>query len=371
MERLIADAAKLDSSIQANDLSFGNIVKAINVVQTEMGITGTTALEAGRTISGSVGAMKAAWTNLLTGLADGNADIEKLVDDLVSTIAGDGTKNNLGVIGNILPAVETALDGAGKLIDKILPIVIEKIPSFIEKYLPKILQSGINIIRTILNGISSNPDQIVSTIMSVVNTLIDAIVDFLPEIIVTGSLLLGKLAVGIIQAIPELVAKIPQVIKSVVNGFKNNSSQFSGIGKDIVNGVWQGIQSMISTFTRNVKNFFSSIVNSVKKTLGIHSPSRVFAEIGGFMAKGLDKGWEDEFGNVKKDIDNSLSFDDAYMGIDASVSKVGSGMAYGGTSIGNITINIDGAKYTDEQSLASAIALEIQNMTDRRAAVYA
>ena len=363
MQRLIKDAAALDSSIDANSMSFANIVKAINVVQTEMGITGTTAKEAASTISGSVSSMKSAWSNLVTGIADENADFEKLIDDFVDSV---GTTAE-----NIIPRVEKALEGAGKLVERLVPVIINRIPAIVENTLPKILQSGVNIIRTILNGISSNPNQIVSTIMSVVNTLIDAIVDLLPEIIVTGSLLIGKLAVGIIQAIPELVSKIPQVIKSIVNGFKNNSSQFSGIGRDIVNGVWQGIQSMISTFTRNVKNFFSSIVNSVKKTLGIHSPSRVFAEIGGFMAKGIDEGWTDEFGNVKKDIDNSLSFDDAYMGIGASVSKVGSGMAYGGTSIGNITINIDGAKYSNEQSLASAIALEIQNMTDRRAAVYA
>ena len=327
------------------------------------GYAGYASNEASHTISGSLASMKASWSNLITGVADDNADFEKLIDDFVDSV---GTTAE-----NTIPRVEKALEGAGKLVERLVPVIINRIPAIVENTLPKILQSGINIIRTILNGISSNPDQIVSTIMSVVNTLTDTIIDLLPEIIVTGSLLLGKLAVGIIQAIPELVAKIPQVIKSVVNGFKSNSSQFSGIGRDIVNGVWKGIQSMISTFTRNVKNFFSSIVNSVKKTLGIHSPSRVFAEIGGFMAKGLDEGWTDEFGNVKKDIDNSLSFDDAYMGIGASVSKVGSGMAYGGTSIGNITINIDGAKYSNEQSLASAIALEIQNMTDRRAAVYA
>ena len=92
------------------------------------------------------------------------------------------------------------------------------------------------------------------------------------------------------------------------------------------------------------------------------------------MAAGLGLGWEDEFGKVKSDIEDSLDFDDASVGINASIRKVGAGaagMAYGGTSIGNITINIDGAKYSDEQSLASAIALELQNMTDRRAAVYA
>jgi phage-related protein len=75
MQRLIKDAAALDNSIDANSMSFANIVKAINVVQTEMGITGTTAKEAGRTIEGSVNAMKAAWTNRVTGIADKNADL--------------------------------------------------------------------------------------------------------------------------------------------------------------------------------------------------------------------------------------------------------------------------------------------------------
>jgi FlaG/FlaF family flagellin (archaellin) len=73
-------------------------------------------------------------------------------------------------------------------------------------------------------------------------------------------------------------------------------------------------------------------------------------------------------------MEDALNFDDASVGINASIRKVGAGSvggAFGGTSIGNITINIDGAKYSDEQSLAEAVAQAIQDMTDRRSAVYA
>ena len=69
-----------------------------------------------------------------------------------------------------------------------------------------------------------------------------------------------------------------------------------------------------------------------------------------------------------------MDFDDVSVGINSSIRKVGtgeSGMSYGGTSIGNVTINIDGAKYSNENSLAEAIAEALQNMTDRRSAVYA
>ena len=374
MQRLIKDAAALDSSIDANSMSFANIVKAINVVQTEMGITGTTALEAGRTISGSVGSMKSAWTNLITGLADGNADIGQLVDNLVTTIVGDGTEGNLGVIGNILPAVKTALNGSAKLVEEIFPEIIGMVPEIIEDTLPQILSSGINVIKSILAGIASNPDEIIDTVFSVIDTLISGIEELLPDIIVTGALLLGKLAAGIVSAIPDLVLKIPEIIGKIVDGFSKNAGEFTKIGENIVNGIWQGLKNVWYSLTNWFSNAWDGLVGGVKDLLGIHSPSRVFAGIGKNMALGVGEGWEDEFGDIQNDIDKSLAFDDPSIGINASIRKVGAGAAggaFGGTSIGNIIINIDGAKYSDEQRLASAIALEIQNMTDRRAAVYA
>lgn len=330
MERLIADAAKLDSSIQANDLSFANIVKAIRVAQTEMGVTGTTALEAGRTISGSVGSMKAAWQNLLTGLADGNAEIETLVDNLVTTIVGNGTENNLGVIGNILPAVETALNGAGKLIDKALPIIIDKIPEFIEKYLPKILESGVSIVL--------------------------------------------ELAIGLIKAIPSLVKSIPKIIASIVSAFKSKSGEFTNIGKNIVNGIKSGISRMWSNLKTWFRNLFGDLIWVAKKILGIASPSKVFKKLGVFTAEGFGIGFEDEFARVKNDMEDAMGFENASIGINASVRKIGAGANggyYGGTSIGSVTINIDGAEYDDPRTFATIIAEELQRMTERSAAVYA
>ena len=366
MARLIEDAAKLSDTVDAQDMSFGNIVKAINVVQTEMGITGTTAKEAARTIQGSVSMMKSAWANLVTGIADENADLERLIEDFVEST---------GVaVGNILPKVHKALTGAAKLVETLIPVIMEEIPVLIGETLPQILRAGVGVIETILQGISSQPDEIVETIFKVIDILIDAIIDLLPEIVATGILLIGKLAVGLVKAIPDLVAKIPEIIKSVVNSFKSRSGEFSGIGRDIVNGIWSGIKSMISTFTANVKNFFSGIVNSVKQTLGIRSPSRVFAEIGGFMAEGVSQGWDNQFDNVKKDINKSLYFDDASIKIGASLQKIGNGLAdstYGGFSIGNININIEGAKFDDPRNLAIVIAEEIQRIAESGAAVYA
>ena len=339
MERLVADAAKVDSSIDANSLSFGNIVAAINVVQKEMGIYGTTALEAEKTISGSISMTKSAWSNLITGVADDNADFEQLINNFVESVGVTAS--------NILPRIQTALEGGGKLVEELVPVIIEQIPDIVEDTLPKMLKSGVKIIKTILEGISNDPDTIIDTVFDVIDVLIDGIIELLPQVLSTGILLLGKLAVGIIQAIPDLVKKIPEIITAIIDEFKNNSDTISGIGKDIVEGIWNGITKLTSWFKDKVKGFFSGIVDNVKETLGIHSPSRVFAAIGKNMAEGVGVGWDDEFGDIQDEINGSLDFS----GGSVSLSSVGGGV--GGRPI-NITQNIYAQKKSAAQLMQEA-----------------
>jgi phage-related protein len=108
MERLVKDASKLKGvqkelgvTIDGNSLSFANIVNAISVVQKNMGIMGTTSKEAEKTISGSINAMKASWTNLLVGMADDNADFDKLFNTFIDSV---GT-----VASNLLPRIEIVI----------------------------------------------------------------------------------------------------------------------------------------------------------------------------------------------------------------------------------------------------------------------
>lgn len=259
MQRLLDHAETLPGALGRDfDISnYADIVEAIHLVQGEMGIAGATALEAGTTIEGSVNSMKSAWTNLITGLSDESADIEQLVDDLVTTIVGDGTESNLGVIGNILPAIETALNGAGKLIEKILPIIIDKIPEFIENYLPKILEAGVSIVL--------------------------------------------EIALGLVKAIPSLVKTIPQIISSVVDVFKSKSGDFANIGKNIVDGIKQGIANAWNNLVSWFKGLFGDLIGIAKKILGIASPSKAFKNgIGKNIVLGLKEGIE---GNAKSALD--------------------------------------------------------------------
>lgn len=216
MARLIEDAAKLSDTVDAQDMSFANIVKAINVVQTEMGITGTTAKEAGRTIEGSVNAMKSAWTNLVTGIADKNADLEALINNLVTTIVGDGTENNLGVIGNVLPAVKTALRGASRLVSELFPKIVAEVPAIINENLPVIVKAAVGIVESLVKGISKNQKSLSKTALQTITYLANSFIKLLPDIVKLGLEIIVSLADGIADSLDELVPSVLDTIFKIV-----------------------------------------------------------------------------------------------------------------------------------------------------------
>lgn len=433
MERLLADAEKLSG--QKFDISsYSDIVDAIHVVQTEMGITGTTAKEAASTIQGSVSAAKSAWSNLITGIAADNADLDTLIGNFVSSVET--------AAGNIIPRVSVMLGGISQIVTSasttIIPMVIttitDNLPALLQAAvalvgalgqgiidsLPAITQAAIDILFFLANGLIENlptlidgivqvtltivqmltsPDfltQLIETAILLIMTLAQGLIDAIPQLIAAVPMIIGNLLAaiivelpniiqmgidllfalidGIIKCIPELVAAVPTLIIAFVNGIVNNLDKiilaapqiivslitgiigaipeliaavprviaaiadtirnydWGGIGRNIVQGLKDGIAGMWD----NIKDWFSEKVNSlvggVKRILGIHSPSKVFAGIGGFMAEGLGEGFSDEFASVKNDIEGSMNFDAGTITADANISRNYTSGSYGAAS---------------------------------------
>lgn len=263
MQRLIADAAALSDTVDAQSMSFENIVEAIHVVQTEMGITGTTALEAGRTISGSVNAMKSAWANLLTGLADGNANVGQLVGNLVTTIVGDGTESNLGVLGNILPAVETALNGASTLVSEALPQIVEIIPTIINENLPVLAEAAIGIIQSLMDGISQNQGTLFGTIFGVVTYLATSFVTMLPQIVELGLNLIVSLANGIAESLPVLVPTIVDVMLQIVMTLIENIDLLVDAAADLISALAEGLIAALPILIAQAPTIIAKLVQEL------------------------------------------------------------------------------------------------------------
>ena len=172
---------------------------------------------------------------------------------------------------------------------------------------------GATIAQAALNLVmNANPIGIVITAVAALVTAIVALwntnEDFRNAIISAW----GKIKDTISSAVKAISAffteKIPNAIQSVISWFTSIPNKFKDIGSNIVRGLWDGIKSMITWIKDKISGFVGGIVSSVKGLLGIHSPSKVFAGIGGFMAKGLGEGFDDEFGAVKKSIEGDMNF---------------------------------------------------------------
>ena len=270
MERLIKDASgmtkemeELGVSVDATDMSFGNIVNAISVMQKHMGIAGTTAKEAGTTIQGSVNSMKSAWTNLITGLADDNANIEDLVRNLMLTIAGDGTENNLGVLGNVMPAVENISKGIMSALPQLLNGIISILPQF--------LDAGVNIINGLVNGIQQNMPAIMSATMQIVNTLLTTIINNLPKILEMGIQVIVSLIQGIAQQLPTLIPQMVEAVITMVETLIDNIDLIIDAGIQLIIGLAEGLiealPQLIDKIPVIIDKLCTAIINNLPKII--------------------------------------------------------------------------------------------------------
>jgi phage-related protein len=211
----------------------------------------------------------------------------------------------LGIIQNIVTGISENLpvlmEGATKIILMLVDSIIE--------LLPQILEMGIQLLLKLADGITEALPNLVPAVVSVITKIVQLIIENLPEIIAAALKIIVALVAGLIQAIPELIKAVPELIKAFVTAFEDNRSNIIDIGKDIVTGVWEGVKSMVSWFTGQVKGFFSGIVSKVKTTLKINSPSKVFAEIGSYMAEGLGDGFTGQMQSVSKQINGSIPTD--------------------------------------------------------------
>ena len=272
------------------------------------GLQGYAANEAADTIQGSLASMKGAWKNLLTGVADDNANFEVLVSSFVDSLVGVGE--------NIIPRINIVIQGLTQLITEASQTIIPLAVETLLQNLPAIVAAGMDLIMALVNGILDNIDLLIDCTLELIDVVVDKLIENLPKLIDGGIRLIIALGIGLIEAIPQLVGKIPEIITAIIKGFASGASRILDIGKNIVEGVWQGIKNAAKWLKDKIFGFFDGIIGGVKDFLGIHSPSRVFADMGKNMALGIGEGWDNQYDSIKKDIESGMNFT-------ASVSTTG------------------------------------------------
>ena len=338
MERLLQDATAI-SGVEYDISNLNDVYQAIHVIQGELGITGTTAKEASETIQGSVSAMKSAWQNLLTGLADGNADLDLLINNLVDSVTTVGE--------NILPLIPTIIQGVGvmayQLISELIPQIASTIPQLISDtvpmliqsidlaisailsvlpqitqavsdllpvilssligMLPSILDAGIQMILSLVMGIAQSLPTLIPAVISAVLLIVENLISNIDLLVDAGIQLVIGLAEGLIDAIPILLEKIPVIIEKLIQAIYRNHAKLLSAGIQLAVQLAVGLIKAIPQILASIPKIIGSIINGFTGGLGD------MFKIGGQLLQGLWQGmvgWASDLYNKVKNLGRDI-----------------------------------------------------------------
>ena len=214
-----------------------------------------------------------------------------------------------------------------------LPAIITEFINYISSELPNILQQGVEVLNNFVDGLIGAIPDFVAQLPQVITAFVNFVVSNLPTILQSGVDILTNLVEGIISAIPQLVAALPQIIEAIVSGIGSLMGNILDVGRSIVEGIWQGITNAGSWLVGKITGWFDGVVGSVKRFLGINSPSRVFADqVGANMALGVGEGFADEMGVVERQLNRAMS--GLAPSVSGNVSVSGSMTGGGSSSVG-------------------------------------
>jgi hypothetical protein len=402
MARLINDSGVLGDQIDVtaktvNEVSFDKMIEAIHVVQTELGITGTTSKEASTTIQGSANAMKSAWQNMLTGFADEKSNLSQLTKNLTDSIVtfADNliprimeilprlTEGFTQLINALVPYVEPTLqtilpaltDGIEALVNGIvaaLPVLLgalsDAMPMIIDTVLtilPELMSAGVDFITALVEGIADAAPQLLDAIVRTAIAMVSKLIEKIPDMQNAAVRLMSGLLQGLLGQIPNIIGGVVQIALAIQQKFRELPQAAIGWGRDLIQGFINGILDMWN----NLKNTVANVANTISSFLHFSRP-----DVG--PLRNYEKWMPDMMTGLARGIDaNAYRVEDALMAATSGMRMQIEGTTGAGatqtTNYGGVNIVVNGAPGQDVNELAEAIMYKIENAYSRKASVFA
>lgn len=229
--------------------------------------------------------------------------IGALVTGLLSALP-DLTGTSVELVGALLLGIADQLPGIITAAMSALLGIVGKITS--PESITLLIQAAMQLMLALARGLIAAIPQLIDAVPGIITNLVESFYAMLPEIIGVGIEIVIALASGLVSNAGHIIAAVPRLVETIVRGFLANVKSYWDIGKSIVDGIRKGITEQWQRLKADVSNLFTGLVDWIKKLLGIHSPSTVFAGIGTNMAKGIGAGWQDTIGDINRDIAATL-----------------------------------------------------------------
>lgn len=295
MQRLLSDAEKLTG--KHFDISnFADVTEAIHAIQTEMGVTGTTAREAATTFTGSFESMKSAAQNLLGKIALGQ-NIAPALQSLLSATStfifgnfipmlGNIGKGLITVFSEIGPAIQKALGNGSNFSDTVYQFmasfiygIIDAIPQvisgfqslmtgifdFLKQQGPAMITNAGGLLEELANGLISNIPNLVKAAFAIVSSFAGFLLENLPALWQSGADLIISIVQGIITNLPELVNAFVSGLDTLRNTITEHLPEFVEKGitviTNLVVGIIQALPSLAASALKIIVSFDAYLVS--------------------------------------------------------------------------------------------------------------
>jgi len=269
-----------------------------------------------RTLIDNLPQLLTAVLQIIMGLAQGILDAIPVIINALPAIIN-------GVITFLINAIPQIIETGIKLITSLvaalptiiaaivnaLPQIINGIINGVLGAIPQIIEAGIKLLVSLIQALPTIILTIVNALPQIITSIVNAITQNIPMIVQAGITLLTSLITNLPTIIKEIVKAMPQIISGIVSALGNGVSQLADVGKNLVKGLWNGIQSLASWIWDKVSGWAKDLWNGICSFFGIKSPSKKFAELGMYMSQGLGIGFMDEMKNVDKDILKAIPSD--------------------------------------------------------------
>lgn len=297
MERLLTDASKL-SGVKYDISSFADIIAAIHEIQKDQGIFETTKNEAEKTISGSVNAAKAAWQNLLSGLADGNQDIDQLVGNLADSV--------MKAVNQIVPRLQTMAPRLVQAVQTLVSTLAPQLPGIINSILPGMVEAATTLITGLADVLPDLLGSIIDVLPNVVKQIGGALKKLFPSLLKTFKSLIGKidfkgLGTAIGSGLKSIVTNLPTIMQGIGSAIK---WAWEKVGYPLIAGIFKGVFGVDlpdswDQLVEDIGDWWDGVVEDVGGALEI-----TFKAIGDALTsakEAVEKWWGDVkalFGNL-------------------------------------------------------------------------
>ena len=253
--------------------------------------------------------------DFINGLADAIRTNTPILGEAMGNLAGAMIE---GLVGGITAGIKSVVDSVKNLGKK----VVDGLKSFLGIHSPSkvFADIGMNIIQGLINGIGNMLSNATKAIVNVVTSLISAITNKMGEFLSKGQESMTNFKNGVSNKLSDVKNAATDVISNVLSGIGGKLSEFTSMGSNLINGLKTGIQNAADSVVSAAKGVVSDAISSAKNLLGIHSPSKVFADIGKYSDEGFIQGlksYSSKVADASEDVGKS-----AINGISRAISGI-------------------------------------------------